>query len=321
MRPKVSVVIPVRNGERTIARAIESALAQEFEGPIEVIAVNDGSTDHTCDVLGGYANRIRIISLPPSGVSAARNAAVKASRGDYIAFLDADDEWLPEKLTCAVPLLDEASDVVLVYHDAAMVDLNGQIRERSIFDDNHLALSFEELLNPKEYKGTIYPSIVVMRRLAFDACGGFNEQMTACEDHYLWIRAREHGEFRFLHKVLTRREHELNPAREQWYLDGSGALNQVLKERYGSHFSGDFLYKMLCWSARQAYLRGDRKTFLRRSFAAARRKPVQTIYLLLGLVLIPRRPIAAIATLMSHKIQRKPLRDGPVPSIPGKQIR
>jgi len=145
MKPKVSVVIPVRNGERTIARAIESALAQQFEGPIEVIAVNDGSTDHTCDVLAGYANRIRIISLPPSGVSAARNAAVKASRADYIAFLDADDEWLPEKLTRTVPLLDEASDVVLVYHDAAMVDLNGQIRERSIFDDNHLALSFEEL--------------------------------------------------------------------------------------------------------------------------------------------------------------------------------
>jgi glycosyltransferase involved in cell wall biosynthesis len=321
MKPRVSVVIPVRNGERTIARAIESVLAQKFEGPIEIIAVNDGSTDHTCDVLARYASRIRIISLPPSGVSAARNAAVKASSADCIAFLDADDEWLPEKLARVVPLLDEASDVVLVYHDAAKVDLNGQVQERSIFDDNHSALSFEELLNPKEYKGTIYPSITVMRRVAFDACGGFNEQMTAAEDHYLWIRAREHGEFRFLPEVLTRREFEPDPAREQWYLDGSRALNQVVKERYGSRFSGDFLFGMLCWSAREAYLRGDRKTALRRYFAAARRKPVQAFYLLLVQVLIPRTLIAAIATVMPSEIQRRLLRDGSLPSIRGKHIR
>ena len=129
MKPRVSVVIPVRNGERTIARAIESALAQEFEGPIEVIAVNDGSTDHTCEVLASYANRIRSISLPPSGVSAARNAAVKAAAADYIAFLDADDEWLPEKLARIVPQLDEAPDAVLAYHDVVEIDVNGQIHQ------------------------------------------------------------------------------------------------------------------------------------------------------------------------------------------------
>ena len=103
MKPKVSVIIPVRNGERTISRAIESAFAQTFQGPIEVIVANDGSTDHTGDVLARYVSRLRIINLPPSGVSAARNAAVKASSGDYIAFLDADDEWLPEKLARVVP--------------------------------------------------------------------------------------------------------------------------------------------------------------------------------------------------------------------------
>jgi glycosyltransferase involved in cell wall biosynthesis len=306
MKPRVSVVIPVRNGERTIARAIESALAQEFEEPIEVIAVNDGSTDHTCDVLARYASRIRVISQPHSGVSAARNSAVKASTGDYIAFLDADDEWLPKKLARVVPLLDEASDVVLVYHDAAKVDLNGQIRELSIFADNHSALSFEELLNPKQYKGTIYPSITVMRRVAFDACGGFNEQMTACEDHYLWIRAREDGEFRFLPEVLARKEDEPNSAREQWYVEGSKALNQVAQERYGARFSGDFHYRMLWWSGRKAYLRGDRWKAFRRYFAAARRRPRQVkIYLLLVLALIPRRVSAAIVALMPRALQQK----------------
>ncbi len=307
MKPRVSVVIPVRNGERTITRAIESALGQEFEGPIEVIVVDDGSTDRTCDVLARYASRIQVISQPHSGVSAARNAAVKASTADYIAFLDADDEWLPGKLARVVPLLDEAPDLVLVYHDAARVDPNGQIRELSIFADNYWALSFEELLNPKEYKGTIYPSIAVMRRAAFDACGGFNEQMIACEDHYLWIRAREDGEFRFLPEVLARKEEiEPNPAREQWYVDGSEALNQVTQERYGSRSSTDFLDRMLCWAGRKAYLRGDSRLAFRRYFAAARRNPVQVkIYILLVLALIPHRATAAIVAMIPGAIQKK----------------
>jgi glycosyltransferase involved in cell wall biosynthesis len=305
MKPRVSVVIPVRNGERTIARAIESAFAQKFGGPIEIVVVNDGSTDHTSEVLACYASRIRIISLPPSGVSMARNAGVKASTGEYIAFLDADDEWLPDKLARVVPLLDEAPEAVLVYHNGAKVDLNGQIQEDSIFDDNHSAMSFEELLNPVEYKGTIYPSMVVMRRVAFDACGGFNEQMTACEDHYLWIRAREGGEFRFVPEVLARREYVPSPAREQWYLEGTKALNQVVQERYGSRFRGDFIYGMLCWSGRSAYLRGSHKLAFRRYFAAASRKPVQVnIYKLLVLALIPRRVMAAIAAALPRKVQR-----------------
>ena len=306
MKPRVSVVIPVRNGERTIARAIESALAQKFEGPIEIVVVNDGSTDHTSEVLARYASRLRIINLPPSGVSMARNAGVKASAGDYIAFLDADDYWLPEKLARVVPFLDEAPGAVLIYHNGVWVDLNGQIAKYLILDDNHSALSFEELLNPLEYKGTIYPSLVVMRRVAFDAAGGFNEQMTACEDHYLWIRAREEGEFLFVPEILARREYVPSLAREQWYLEGTKALNQVVQERYGSRFRGDFIYGMLCWSARSAYLRGNHKVAFRRYFDAARRKPVQmNIYILLLRALIPRGVLAALAAALPKKVQRR----------------
>ena len=177
---------------------------------------------------------------------------------------------------------------------------------RCLYDDNYSPPSFEELLNGVGHKCPIFPSTVVMRRVAFDACGGFNEQMTACEDAYLWIRAREHGEFRFLPEVLTRREFGPSPAREQWYVDGARALNEAAHERYGSRFSGDSLYWMLRWSAWSAYWRGDRKTALRRYLAAARRKPVRAkIYLLMVLALVPRRIIAAIATVMPREIEKK----------------
>src|ERR1700736_4120167 len=98
VKPKVSVIIPVRNGADTIARAIDSALAQDYEGSFEVVVANDGSTDRTAEILSGYGDRIKVATLEPSGVSAARNAAVNVARGEYIAFLDADDDWLPGKL-------------------------------------------------------------------------------------------------------------------------------------------------------------------------------------------------------------------------------
>ena len=97
-RKTVSVIIPVFNGERTIAAAIDSALAQEFGGEIEVMVVNDGSTDATATVLEAYRGRVTVLDRVNGGPAAARNAGVRASHGEYLAFLDADDIWLPGKL-------------------------------------------------------------------------------------------------------------------------------------------------------------------------------------------------------------------------------
>src|SRR5579862_1320744 len=104
---KVSVIIPVYNGAATIGRALASVFAQTFTD-YEIVVVNDGSTDDTASVLAGYGDRIRTILLSNSGPSAARNAGVSASSGEYLAFLDDDDEWMPRKLELSIPVLERA---------------------------------------------------------------------------------------------------------------------------------------------------------------------------------------------------------------------
>src|SRR5690242_13806787 len=95
--PLISVVIPTFNRARCVANAVDSVLVQTFKD-CEVIVVDDGSTDATAEVLKGYGNRVRVIQQSNRGVSAARNAGIRSARGEWIAFLDSDDIWNPDKL-------------------------------------------------------------------------------------------------------------------------------------------------------------------------------------------------------------------------------
>ena len=97
----VSVVIPTYNRAKTIERALDSALAQDY-GNKEILVVDDGSTDHTPHILARYKNQIRVLTQANKGVSAARNAAIKISRGEFVALLDSDDWWENTKLSCQV---------------------------------------------------------------------------------------------------------------------------------------------------------------------------------------------------------------------------
>jgi glycosyltransferase involved in cell wall biosynthesis len=105
--PVVSVVIPTYNRAHCLPRAIESVLSQSYDR-MEIIVVNDGSTDDTQSVLAEYGNRLHVISQPNAGVSAARNAGVLASRGEIVTFLDSDDEWMSSKVERQVLLLESA---------------------------------------------------------------------------------------------------------------------------------------------------------------------------------------------------------------------
>src|SRR6266849_5630061 len=110
---QVSAIVPVFNGESTIAAAIDSALNQNFDAT-EVIVVNDGSTDGTALILRSYGSKIRVIEQSNRGLSAARNAGAAIARGEYLAFLDADDEWLPGKLLRPLPFPTSSSSVRMV---------------------------------------------------------------------------------------------------------------------------------------------------------------------------------------------------------------
>src|ERR1700722_15140866 len=168
---RVSVIIPVYNGARTVPRALASVFAQTFTN-YEVVAVNDGSTDDTATVLAGYGDRIRVVSQPNRGLSAARNAGVRASTGEYIAFLDDDDEWMPAKLARCVPVLDADPECALVYTLALRGDTQGRPRDPPNCPPGGAGSpTMGELL---AQPWNVVPSQFMVPREVFERCGGFH---------------------------------------------------------------------------------------------------------------------------------------------------
>jgi glycosyltransferase involved in cell wall biosynthesis len=223
---KVSVIIPAYNAERTLARAIESVFKQTFDG-YEIIAVDDGSTDSSLAILHGYGERLRIIRQRNRGASAARNAGAAIAGGDYLAFLDADDEWLPAKLQTCVDVLDTSPGAVVACSDI----LSADGRRSSPMSGSP---SLNDLLNMQN--GWLLPSAIVVRRSAFIRCGGFAEQFKKGdfgEDTFFGLQIREEGEFIHIVEPLTIYHGVGSSVMLSKYPRGYRTLRRLVKERYG----------------------------------------------------------------------------------------
>jgi len=236
---RVSVVIPVWNGARTVPRALASVFAQSFTD-YEVVVIDDGSTDDTASVLAGYGDRLRVISQPNRGLSAARNVGVRASGGAYLAFLDDDDEWMAAKLARCVPVLDANPDCALVYTFALRVDTHGlPMGAQNTPDarpDGAGPPTMKEML---ERPWNVVPSQFVVRRDVFERCGGFHERfVTSCEDLYFLLNAREYGYFRCIPEPLVRKEtRPLYPKAIEREPE-CDLFVELVRERYGSSADG-----------------------------------------------------------------------------------
>lgn len=192
----VSVVIPVFNGERFIGEAIKSVLGQSV-GDLECIVVDDGSTDGTRELLSQIPG-IRVIEQANRGVSAARNIGAEASRGDLIAFLDADDVWLRSKLARQVPLFED-EDVQMAYCGLRLVDE----RLDPIRDVPGLPpeAAFENTILMRS--GTMSVAATgVFTREAFEKLGGFDERMSTSADADLGCRAYLSGSIAYIEDCL-----------------------------------------------------------------------------------------------------------------------
>jgi len=184
---RVSVVIPTYNRAAELKRALGSVIAQTY--PIgEIIVVDDGSTDNTQQMVVWFADRVRYVCQKNAGPAAARNRGVSMASGEWIAFLDSDDTWLPEKIRLQVEAAERDPRVALVYTSSWIVSPDGSRELMQAVDPAKLwpAMRHSNLL----FAGG---SCVMARRDAILAEGGFPESLMVGEDWGLWVNlARRH---------------------------------------------------------------------------------------------------------------------------------
>ena len=178
----ISVIIPTFNRAHTLARALDSVLAQIYL-PKEIIVVDDGSNDETGVLLEKYPV-IKYVKLAEnSGVSHARNVGIEKASGDWIALLDSDDAWLPVKLAKQVAAVKQAPGVKIFHTDEIWIR-NGTRVNPKIKHAKPDGWVYEASLA----LCCVSPSSVLMHRSVFEQCGLFDENLPACEDYDLWLR-------------------------------------------------------------------------------------------------------------------------------------
>jgi glycosyltransferase involved in cell wall biosynthesis len=191
----VSVIIPTYNRAPVLGRAVESVLAQSLPS-FELIVVDDGSSDGTTDVVSQFGDRVKLIRQENRGASSARNAGIRASRGELIAFLDSDDEWLPSKLEKQAALF---SDGDFICHTEEIWYRNGKQVPQKKIHRKQGGRFFQRALE----RCLISPSSVMISRSLLDRVGWFDEDLPAAEDYDLWLRITAFHEVAFVPEPLV----------------------------------------------------------------------------------------------------------------------
>jgi glycosyltransferase involved in cell wall biosynthesis len=195
----VSVIVPAYNAEAFIAETLDSAFAQDFR-PLEVIVVDDGSTDRTAEIAGRY--EVQLVRQPNRGPAAARNAGLARARGDYIAILDADDVWPEDRVSCLVEALRSGADIAFGLSQIFLTP--GQPKPE------HFP---ERVTEPVQN----HMAAMMTRRAVFELVGGFDEDLRLSEDVDWFMRARDAGVkvVSVDHLVLRYRIHAQNTSRDK----------------------------------------------------------------------------------------------------------
>ena len=251
--PLISVVIPVYNGEKTIAETIESVLNQSFSN-FEIVVINDGSQDSTLDVIASIQDpRIKIFSYPNAGLSASRNRGISQSSGEFIAFLDADDLWTPDKLEAQLTALQENPNAAVAYSWTDFIDETSQFLKPG----PHFTISgdvYAELLRGNFLANGSNPLI---RRQALIKVGSFDVSFSGVADWELYLRLATHYHFvavpspQILYRLsansmstnLFKQEADSIQFIEQAYAQAPESLQHLKKECFG------FLYQYLIYKA------------------------------------------------------------------------
>ncbi len=195
----VSVIIPAFNAASCIRRAVDGVLSQTWR-ELEIIVVDDGSTDETLEVMAAYGAQVRVLSQANGGPSVARNRGLIEARGRYVAFLDADDYWRPEKLARQVALLDAQPATGFCSTATSVVDPQGEaVRDWPCCHEEPLLETL--FIHSAAVSGST--SGVLARRELLLEVGGFDECLRGFEDPDLWIRLAARTAYACIPEVLT----------------------------------------------------------------------------------------------------------------------
>jgi glycosyltransferase involved in cell wall biosynthesis len=269
--PLVSVVMPVYNGEKYLRDAVESVFAQTYS-PIELVAVDDGSSDNSAALLASYGERIVVVRQTNSGVAAARNAGIQAAHGEFIAFLDQDDWWHPEKVRRQVecfltdPRLGLVHTVTIHFDDTQGAILGGSSPGTAALVGDCL----EQLL----LGNGIYNSSVMVRRHVFTVVGLLDTTMAGntVQDYELWLRIAQRFPFGYVSEPMT--VWRLHPGQGYWRRQRMLRDELHLLERYTHDAVVDPLRSRLAQLLEdlgQAHLEARESGPARRYFARALR--------------------------------------------------
>lgn len=200
MKPLISIIVPAYNAESHIKEAIESVLNQTYEN-LEIIVVDDGSSDKTSEIIKSIQDpRVVYFYQGNQGQSAARNTGIKATKGKYVAFLDSDDLFLPEKLEEQIGFLESHPDCEVCY--CKIYHFYNKETEKLFYNpiESHSGFIFDKLLE----RNFINPLSVVLRKEILTKYGGFKNDWRRCDEQYLWLKLAFHQvKFCYLDKVLA----------------------------------------------------------------------------------------------------------------------
>ncbi|MFQ5850235.1 MAG: glycosyltransferase family 2 protein [Candidatus Binatia bacterium] len=208
--PKISVIIPTYNHAKYLPEALDSILNQTYKA-FEIIVVDDGSTDNTKEIVARYRDKIRYAYQQNGKQAKARNTGITISSGEYIAFLDADDVWMPEMLELQVRLLDQNPGIGLVFADAEVFRdeitketsfwLTRRFGDELVACTDEVPDAFQRLIE----KNFIPTGTVVVRRVCFDTVGFFDESLPPAEDKDMWLRIARRFKIKCNPQILLRK--------------------------------------------------------------------------------------------------------------------
>jgi glycosyltransferase involved in cell wall biosynthesis len=230
MKPvmRISVIIPVYNREEYIRRAIDSVLNQTRPAD-EIIVVDDGSTDATPSILADYGELIQVVRQENTGVSSARNRGIRVSSGNWIALLDSDDEWFPDKLALQESWLKKNPSYRICQTQEIWIRRGKRVNPMK----KHTKVQ-GDIFFPSLKRCLVSPSAVLFERQLFEENGGFDESFPVCEDYDLWLRISLHEPVGLLHEagIIKYGGHTDQLSRSVWGMDRFRvfSLEKILSE-------------------------------------------------------------------------------------------